>query len=249
MNSADLAEYLIEAYKMQKRVWDEQHASDAEFSLQPVLPIVLYTGDRAWEKIENLVDVIEAGELFRTMIPAFKPHFLNLRDTAPERLRQDGGFFGQILWLIRERHAEPATFRRTLEQVVSRLEEMPTSERTRWIEFLSYILALVYHARRAEEQPELREVADQSVRIDPHRKELTKMGQPIAEMYIDQGKQQGELAMARENVLRLLRKRFKKIPRKVASRIAATTNVQDLKTWLDNILDAETLDDVGIPLA
>ena len=75
------------------------------------------------------------------------------------------------------------------------------------------------------------------------------MGQTIAEMYIDQGKQQGELAMARENVLRLLRKRFKKLPRKVESRIAATTNVQDLKTWLDNILDAETLDDVGIPLA
>jgi hypothetical protein len=136
-----------------------------------------------------------------------------------------------------------------LEQVISRLEDMPTLERTRWIEFLSYILALVYHARSVEEQAELREVVDQSVGTDPHRKEFTKMGQTIAEMYIDQGKQLGELAMARETVLRLLGKRFKKLPRKVKSRIAATTNLQDLKTWLDNILDAETLDDVGIPLA
>ena len=75
------------------------------------------------------------------------------------------------------------------------------------------------------------------------------MGQTIAEMYIEQGKQQGGLAMAQETLLCLLRKRFKKLPRKVESRIAATTNVQDLKTRLVKILNAETLDDVGIPLA
>jgi hypothetical protein len=40
-----LAEYLLEGYKMQKRAWDEHHTSDAKLSLQPVLPIVLYTGD------------------------------------------------------------------------------------------------------------------------------------------------------------------------------------------------------------
>ena len=48
--------------------------------------------------------------------------------------------------------------------------------------------------------------------------------------------------------LRLLRKRFKKLPRKVESRIASTTNLRDLETWLDNILDAKKLDDVGIPV-
>src|SRR5262245_23616547 len=42
-----LAEYVLEAYKMQKRAWDERHTSDAEFFLQPVLPIVLYTGERS----------------------------------------------------------------------------------------------------------------------------------------------------------------------------------------------------------
>src|ERR1700676_2967214 len=77
-----LAEYLLEAYKMQKRAWDDKHTSDAQLSLQPVLPIVLYTGERRWEKIDTLVDVVDAGPLFTEMIPAFRPHFLNLRDTA-----------------------------------------------------------------------------------------------------------------------------------------------------------------------
>jgi len=74
------------------------------------------------------------------------------------------------------------------------------------------------------------------------------MGQTIAEMYIDRGKQQGELAMARATLLRQLRKRFKKLPRKVQSRIAATTNLHYLETWLDNFANATTLVDVGIPL-
>ncbi len=39
------------------------------------------------------------------MIPAFKPLFFNLRSTSREKLVNEGGFFGQVLLLIRERHA------------------------------------------------------------------------------------------------------------------------------------------------
>jgi hypothetical protein len=74
------------------------------------------------------------------------------------------------------------------------------------------------------------------------------MGRTIAEMYMDQGEQKGELKSSRTILLRLLRKRFKRVPRKIEARIVATTNMQDLKMWLDNILDAATLADVGIPL-
>src|SRR5207248_7202995 len=138
-----VAEYLVEVYKMQKRAWDEVHSSDANFSLQPVVPVVLYTGDRHWEKIETLADLVEGGTLFEAMIPAFKPHFLNLGDTSPKTLVREGGFFGQVLWLIRERNAVPNVFRQTLEAVVTHLEQMPPAERTRWVEFLNYIQALV----------------------------------------------------------------------------------------------------------
>src|ERR1700676_4286757 len=74
------------------------------------------------------------------------------------------------------------------------------------------------------------------------------MGQTIAEMYIEQGREkgrvegkiegkiEGELERARTILLRQLRKRFKKVPRKVEARIAATTNMQHLERWLDNIL-------------
>ncbi len=96
--------------------------------------------------------------------------------------------------------------------------------------------------------PELREVVDRSIQTDPHRQEYTKIGRTIAEMFMDQGEQRGELKQARSILLRQLRKRFKKVPRKIEARIAAATEIRELETWLDSILDAKTLAEVGIPL-
>ncbi len=160
-----LADYLLQAYKMQKRDWERKHGSDAELVFQPVLPIVLYTGERNWEADHcHSSRLIVAGSVtFDDVIPAFKPRFLNLRETSSETLVQEGGFFGQVLRLVRDRHAEPAVFRQTLEEVVTQLEAMPDAERNRWVEFLSYIEALVYHACSEAEQPKLREVVDRSI--------------------------------------------------------------------------------------
>jgi hypothetical protein len=108
-----LNEYVTEAYKAQKRAWDEQHDSDAKFLLCPVLPVVLYTGDRHWEQPQPLTALVREGQRFARRIPSFEPHFLNLRGTAPATLTHEGGFFGQVLWLMRERHADVRTFRRT----------------------------------------------------------------------------------------------------------------------------------------
>jgi len=73
------------------------------------------------------------------------------------------------------------------------------------------------------------------------------MGRTIAEMYMDQGEQRGDLKVVKATLLRQLRKRFKKVPRKVEARIAAA-DIRDLQTWLDNSVDAKTMAEVGIPL-
>jgi hypothetical protein len=96
-----------------------------------------------------------------------------------------------------------------------------------------------------------------SVQTNLHRKEWMNMGRTVAEMYMDQGriegrlegKVEGELDRTRTILHRMLRKRFKKVPRRVEARIRRTTDMQALDTWLDNIVDAETLTEVGIPLA
>jgi hypothetical protein len=239
-----LGDYLHEAYQMQKKAWDKKHDSDAKFFLQPIIPIVLYTGDQNWETIEKLADMVEAGELFADVIPEFKPLFLNLRDTADESLMREGGFFGQVLRLIKQRKAEPEVFRRVLEEVVGSLEKMSGPDSTRWRDFLYYIHVLMYHSRSGEEQNELNGVIDRSIEEASHQKENTKMGRTIAEVVEERGMING----LRTTLLRLLRKRFKKVPRQVEAHVADTTSVRELNTWLDNVLDAKTLADVGIPM-
>jgi hypothetical protein len=251
-----LAEYLIEAYKMQKQAWDRQHGSDTSFYLYPVIPVVLYTGERSWDHVEPLSQLVLQGSRFHAMIPSFTAHFLNLRDTPAATLANDGGFFGQILWLIQQRHADVPMFQETLEQAVTTLEGMPEEERTRWVEFLSYTHALVYHAREEVEQQPLRDVIDRSVQTNSHRQEYRKMGRTIAEMYIDRGRLEGErkgeqkgaLLTARDFLLRSLRKRFKDVPVKLEEHIAHVTDLQQLATWHEKVYDAKTLEEVGIPI-
>ncbi len=250
-----LGDYLHESYQMQKKAWDKKHDSDAKFFLQPIIPIVLYTGDRNWDTIEKLADVVEAGEFFTDVIPEFKPLFLNLRNTADESLMSEGGFFGKILRLIKQRDAEPRVFRRVLEEVVGSLEKMSGPDSTRWRDFLYYIHALLYHSRSEEEQLELNNVIDRSIVESSHQKENMKMGRTIAEAVeerglqkgIEKGIEKGTLNTLRTTLLRQLRKRFKKVPRQVEARVSAATDVRELNSWLDNVLDAKTLADVGIP--
>src|ERR1051325_4495467 len=76
-----LGEYVHEAYKMQKAAWDKEHESVAGLSLYPVIPVLLYTGERHWGEVKKLPELVRAGHLFKSMIPDFEAHFLNLRDT------------------------------------------------------------------------------------------------------------------------------------------------------------------------
>jgi hypothetical protein len=58
---------------------------------------------------------------------------------------------------------------------------MPDAERLRWLELLSYIMALVSHARDPSEWLELQKTIESSVRTDIHRQEIFEMRRTIAE--------------------------------------------------------------------
>ncbi len=87
------------------------------------------------------------GEQFKPMIPEIDPLFLNLPVIPASQLETGAGFFGWVLRLVQDRHARPAEFQELLRRATEHLETMPTSERLRWLELLSYVHALVYHER------------------------------------------------------------------------------------------------------
>jgi hypothetical protein len=247
-------EYVVQIYKGQSRAWDQRHPSREGFRMQPVLPIVFYTGMVGWAALSQLTELIEGGrEDFADVLPQLRPLFLSLPAIPDSELERDGGFLGWVLELLRKRTAPAEEFRAEVARVVSHLEEMAEGERDRWLMLLSYIQAMIYHDRAVSESEPLREMIVRSVRTDTRRKELQTMTQTIAEALREEGREEGvrmgELQSRREMLLELLRTRFGRVPRTIERVIRTTDDISQLKTWIVNFATAKTLADVGITSA
>jgi hypothetical protein len=116
-----LLDYITQIYRSQERRWGRKHRSLARLSLQPVLPVVFYTGLRPWESPGELADLVAMADRFARFIPALEPLFVSLRDLSPEALESRGGFFGRVLRLLQERRAPARAFRLLLARAVELL--------------------------------------------------------------------------------------------------------------------------------
>jgi predicted transposase YdaD len=249
-----LLEYVVQIFKSQMRLWSQEHTSFAKLRLQPVLPVVFYTGTRRWEKVGRLVDLLERGEAFGSVTPLLDPLFVNLRGMQASRLESEGGSFGWVLRLLQERKAPLIDFRYLVERVIQHLETMPNEERLRWLELLSYIQALVYHERDLSEQQGLRETIEASVRVEEHRLEVSKMSRTIADALreeglkkgLKKGRKEGEIRGLRQALLRQIRKRFGELSPEIVDTIEATQDINQLNTWLDQFVTARTLEQMKI---
>ena len=119
-------------------------------------------------------------------------------------------------------------------------------ERLRWLDLLSYIHALVYHVRHADEHPGLWRAIETSVATGAHRQEVTDVGKTMADVLRDQGHVEGRVQNARETLMRQLRRRFGEVPAGTIAVIESTADLERLSGWLDLVVTAETLDEIGI---
>jgi hypothetical protein len=235
-------DYVVQIFRYQVREWSKTHRSFSRIRFDPVLPVVFYTGTRRWDSPGRLIDLVDLGDRFESMTPAFEPLFINLPEISPETLEAQGGYFGSVLRLVQQRKARPGEFQELLDQVVQHLETMPEAERLRWLELLSYIMALVYHAREPSERPRLQKTIESSVRTDVHRQEIFEMRRTIA----DELEEKGAIKKSRETLLRQLKRRFGNVPAAVSATIRATHDPEQLDEWLDQVVTVKTLDDIGI---
>jgi hypothetical protein len=263
-------DYMVQIFKYQQRQWMKMHSSLEGIRFAPVLPVVFYTGTDRWDSPGSLAERIEPRGLADRFTPAKESIYLNLPAMDARQLEAKGGFFGWVLRLVQRRKAQPERFRALVLRVVAALEAMPAAERLRWLELLSYSVALIYHTREPWEWPLLQETIEASVRTDQHRQELFDMGRTIAEELKEEGIRQGReagretgreegreeglregesrgrLTAGRQTLIRLLRKRFGEIPQEWIETVEATQDAATLDRWLDHVVTAETPDDVGI---
>jgi hypothetical protein len=123
---------------------------------------------------------------------------------------------------------------------------MPSKERLRWLELLSYVHALVYHDRNLSERAALHKTIEASVLTDDHRQEILEMRKTIANELKEEGRREEAIQARKQTLLRLLRKRFGSLPSKTVEVIDATDNTKQLDAWLDRFAVVEALEDMEI---
>lgn len=244
-----LLDYDIAIYKAQVREWLRTHSSLAGLQLMPVLPVVLYTGLDAWPAVGRFASLLAGGDRFADLAPQLEPLFVPVRDLSAAQLAA-GGAFGQVMRLLRARRAPLAEFRGVLESVVAALEGLPARQRARWQLLMSYLHAMMYHERNPQKHAELQDHIERAVRSERHRHEVNVMGKTIADMFIEQGREQGrkqgELLAKRSTLLNLLHLRFPNLPTATSAVVEACEDVAQLDAWINAFVTARTLAQIGI---
>jgi uncharacterized protein involved in exopolysaccharide biosynthesis len=92
----------------------------------------------------------------------------------------------------------------------------------------------------ASEQKLYQELVEQ-----PEQTEVKEMLTVYEERGIAIGEQRGEIRGKRNATLRLLRKKFGKLPKAIEAQVEAMETEAELDTLFDAALDAQSLDDLG----
>jgi hypothetical protein len=259
--------YVVQIHDRQQQAWLQQHSNTRPLLFDPVLPIVVYAGTKRWQRLLPIREVVRHANLFGSMIPKIAPRFVNVRETAPEVLRTQVGVIGWVLWLIQQQQQPLAEFEEILRQVVAAVNPLAAREQSRGIRLLWFATYLVYHERPRPEWDRLIAIILASVR-EEFREEVASMGQSIfdelraegrsigiaegkaqglaegkAEGKIE-GKIEGILEGKRAALLRLLRLRFKRVPREIRAEIEAMLDSEKLDEWFDAVVIADRITDV-----
>jgi hypothetical protein len=232
--------YVMQVLDLQAREWKGR---PRDLAFDPVLPVIVYTGTRKWDRPKPIHELIKQGKLFARHTPSLEPVFFNLSMTPAERLHEEAGLFGRVLHLMQQRRAGKEAFRALLEEVMRHVDGLPTSAQGRWHDLLWYLRAMVYHVREEKEHEPLVEIIHEAERAKSRQAEVLAMGKTMAEVLEERGVLRGK----QEALLRLLRKQFGKLPAGVEAQVKGTADDAKLDQWLDEILTAAKLADMSFP--
>ena len=229
-----LATYMV-------RIW-RRYAGDNHQKLRnlpPIIPLVIYTGQRAWNVPTGLAEMIAAPDRELAFLPGERYILRNLRTMPVDKLSRNPALRAGFITLRKE----------ALEYLAAIAQALPENS-TLWRQILEYVV-------RTYDDVEI-DGLKAAMRQQGHT-ELEALVGTIAETLLKQGAErgfiegkaegkvegsaEGEVKGKAETLRMLLARRFGPVPQDVHKRIDAAS-MTELNAWLDGVLDAESLDAV-----
>jgi predicted transposase/invertase (TIGR01784 family) len=204
--------------------------------LPPVLPVVLYNGDRKWTAATDVAALIPPTP---ELVARYQPRLSYLLIDEGQYNAADLARMKNLMaWVIRFQRPESEG---AMLELIEQLNEL-----LRGKDELKQIFLLFMHtvvSRRNGSQPELPPAGNLlemkmslEQRFEQWKQEYQRKG---LEEGRQQGLQQGEAAVLRK----LLIRRFGPLPPEVQARIDAASAGQ-IDVWVDRVLDADSLEEV-----
>ncbi|MEF8755096.1 MAG: DUF4351 domain-containing protein [Accumulibacter sp.] len=203
----------------------------ADGRLPPILPIVLYNGSQRWSAVTDVCELIPPVP---GLVEQFKPRMKHLLIDENAYSEQElASLRNLVAAVFRIEHpASPQAIGGLLSLLSEWLADRPDLRRM----FALWIRATLM--RRAEYRIVLPRVDD----LQELNVMLAERLEEWAHAYKAEGKAEGE-ALALQ---KLLRRRFGSIPAEVLQEISGAS-VEQIDIWLDQVLDAGTLEDLFGP--
>ena len=230
-----------------ERIWTQEERADPQrTSLTPVLPVVLYHGERAWHVTTELADLIEAPAAFKAYMSQLRFLLWDLHERDATQLAGIARLrlFIRLLELFQaddlwERLPELAAIMRELHEPKTVLEWVTAG--------LTYLAAKTSLGRE-----DVEEIVRRLLPVDEEEGETIMRA--IAEVWfeeglekgIEQGFEQGREEGREEGILqtleRLLQLRFGELPQRIRARLA-DYNLAQLNAAFDLAAEVNDLDD------
>ena len=101
-----LLSYMVQIWESQRREWETAKLPENERRLQPILPILFYTGDRPWQVPVSVKTLMDMPEILERFVPSFDTLFLGVKETEAEALTQFRHPLGWLLRVLQKEHAK-----------------------------------------------------------------------------------------------------------------------------------------------
>jgi hypothetical protein len=226
--------------------WTKQPRPRTALRLNPVLPIVLYTGATPWGSNRTLAELLGEPEAFHVFAPRFEPLFWNLADQTAEGLLQSDSGFLQTLAVLCGQNANTADFQALFGEAMRRLGSIHGRDQVEWYDLVRLALTWALTRRPDSERDALKEAARINQPDAEIQREVQTMTKTIAEAWMEEGEARGELRTMRDILRRLLEKRFPQLPQAILDKIEAQTDVDRLRQAVLQVEELQKPEDLPL---
>jgi len=218
--------------------WEDKHQAYEPLRLTPIVPILFYTGQTAWNASRNLADLMAGPDEFRPFAPQWQTLFWNLSEQDPEVLLSSAQAWLQALAVVRTEGEELATFEAVLRRVLPRLEQLRGQQRIRALDLLWFVLSWALRRRPRRERKDLEEVIRASLADPEAQKEVASMSKSLDLTW------EQEMVLIAEERAKVMAEERAKVMAEERAKVMAEAKLQALEKTLSLRLCRDNLRDL-----